>query len=421
MQGIKRIFGFFIFFVILYLTYQFVVMLFIEKHQTTYQLEENDKVFSIQENYTVDNKKHDYYFEIKVDDHEFAFHNMSNLNKKKQVIEKIEYFESGDWFCIYPILTTGKTNNQTEIVCNRNQQLYTYTYLNQQDNKVVNLFVKKLQNLEYKNDSWNTNNKKEEFGNLTVYPDNIKENYYITIWNYRGLTIINQDNKLSYPLLRQDQYENTHGRLIRKYYCIPNYDQPYDFTEWKVLDILSLDEDVITMKGEISFDSYINGIVKNELYIFDKSNKKQYAINPTTLGVREVGNIEIDGQYYQDNKWETRNIYEFLDQEVIFDEKQEIDAISKKYGKVEIKKSNNIYYFKTEDGKVYMTFADHFDKSVLLFENKDILEWKIVDNVIYFLSDTTIYQYDESTGLKPIILNNEFKYNYKNIFDVYKK
>lgn len=418
----KRVLMFTIFLGVLFLTYQFLVMLFVSNHHISYRLEEKEQVFFVQESYTLENKKHDYYFEIETKGHHFTFHNTSNLNKKKQVIQKIEYFESGNLSCIYPVLGKGKENKQNDILCtDQSGKLYDYSYLKQQNNLVVNAFVQRLQQLEYLNPSWKEENKKEVFAKLTIYPENMLKDYYIALWNYRGVDVISQNSRHSFPLVKKDRYENTHSRLIDKYYILPNYDQKYDFTDWIILDIVEWRESKLSMKGKVSFDSYINGIVGDELYLLDKNNKIQYAINPITEKIRIVGNAELNGQYYENGAWETRNIYDFINQELYFVDEITLSELEQQYGKMDIKQSGRTYYFKTEDGKIYLTFQDHLDQAVLLFQDPKMVDWKVEEGVIYFLSDSTIYQYDEYSGLKPVIESNELRYNYKNIFEVYKK
>lgn len=416
----KRVFFFVLALLLLFFIFQFVVTLFINEHDISYTLQNGDKSFQVEEVFKRDGKKHDYYFDITVDQHHFSFHNDSNLDKNKQVIEKIEYFESDDLFCIYPVILEKKNTKQNDILCQKGKEQYTYTALHQQNNILVDAFVQRLQQMEYQNASWDEINQPETFQDMTIFPTNLLPNSYLLVWNYRGINIIDQQSRYSFSVLDSDRYENTHSKLVGKYYLFPNYDQKHDFTEWYVIDVVDWTQEVFKMDDSVSFDSYVNGVVDGELYLTDRSNKRQIAVNPSKKSVREVGSVENDGTYYH-GKWENKSIYDLIQHDMIFDDPISLKEMEDKYGNIEVKRGTQEYYFKTEDGRVYETFSEDPTRAILLFQDQNIVNWQVVDNVIYFLSDSTIYQYDDNTGLKPIAQSNEFKYNYHNIFTVYKK
>lgn len=416
----KRVFQVVLLLVVLFFGFQFISMLFINQHETSYIVKVDDKEFAIKEEFRKKEKIHDYYFEIDIDKHHFAFHNSSNLNKQKQVIKNIEYFDVGNIFCIYPIIEEKNGSSQNDILCDSDNQIVTYSYLKQKNNIYVEGFVQNLQKKEYSNISWDQFNKLESYENLTIYPSNLVKDYSVLVWNYRGIDIINYQSKYTFKVLSMDRYENTHSHLIGKYYMFPNYDEKHDFTNWNLINVEEWDKENFTMEETVSFDSYVNGIVDGELYLIDKDNKRQIAVNPKKQTVREVGNVDTGGTYY-DGKWHSKNIYDFINQKLYFNENFSLDAIEKKYGPVDIKKSNQEYYFKTNDGRVYQTFEKNDEEAILLFQDANIVDWKVVDNVIFYLSGSTIYQYDDYTGLKKVIESNEFKYNYENVFEVYKK
>lgn len=406
--------------ILLFLVYQFVSMLLINEHTLSYIITNDDKNFQITEKFKKVNHSHDYFFEIEVDDHQFVFHNTSNLNKKKQVIDHVEYFTVGNLFCIYPVIEEKGESKQNDILCDQAGKLVTYSYLRQQNNKVVDAFVQNLQQKEYSNISWDQFDEPESFEQLTLYPKNMVEGYHILLWNYRGIDIVNHDSKYTFHLLNQDRYENTLSRLVGKYYIFPNYDSKHEFNEWYSIDVVDWTKETLNMDQTVSFDSYVNGVVDGKLYLVDKDNQKQFAVDPKKKEVQEVGNVDLQGKYYY-NQWEDRNFYDFMNQNLYFQTSISLESMSKKYGDIEVKKSNQEYYFKTSDGSFYETFEGNLEKEVLLFQDANVVDWKVVDNVIYFLSGSTIYQYDNYTGLKKVVQSNELKYNYQNIFEVYKK
>ena len=79
------------------------------------------------------------------------------------------------------------------------------------------------------------------------------------------------------------------------------------------------------------------------------------------------------------------------------------------------------YYFKTKDGVVYEIINDDFDHPIKLFQFNDLVEWNVKYGVISGISKNTLYTYTNRNGLRPVIVNNELIYNYKNICDFMKK
>ena len=105
--------------------------------------------------------------------------------------------------------------------------------------------------------------------------------------------------------------------------------------------------------------------------------------------------------------------------EYVIDKDITVDEISKKYGDSKIYKSNNTYYFKTKDNMFYKSNINYPDKATKLFKSGKISTWKVVDDTIIFVSGNSLFFYDENYGVKKVLSNNELKYNYNNICDLY--
>ena len=71
--------------------------------------------------------------------------------------------------------------------------------------------------------------------------------------------------------------------------------------------------------------------------------------------------------------------------------------------------------FKTVDEKLYKVVGDNYDYPVLLCQFEDMKEWQAHDNGVSFIANDTLYFYSDLYGVKPIVKNLEFNYNYKNI------
>ena len=81
-------------------------------------------------------------------------------------------------------------------------------------------------------------------------------------------------------------------------------------------------------------------------------------------------------------------------------------------------KENNIYYY-IEDNKFIRKIEDR--NSEILFELKNIKDWKIINGKILLISEDILYIYDDNRGLVPIVQSNELNYNYENICDYKEK
>ena len=94
------------------------------------------------------------------------------------------------------------------------------------------------------------------------------------------------------------------------------------------------------------------------------------------------------------------------------------DKIKEKYKTDHIYLFNNSYYFES-NGTFYRSNVKYEDNATKLFSIDKVSDWKIVDNNLLIMSNDTLYLYNDDIGLRKIVSNNEFKYNYKNIYNLY--
>ena len=122
---------------------------------------------------------------------------------------------------------------------------------------------------------------------------------------------------LKINIFEKDTYVNDLGILVDNYYIIPNYDQKLEFDTIFIFNIKNNRKKTMKLKYKISKDSYINGVVDNKVYIFDKDNLFQYEINPKKGKIREVGNKKDECLYY-DGTWHKISAYDLRDEDIIF-------------------------------------------------------------------------------------------------------
>lgn len=400
---IKLLIGIFI----LVLIFELIAYIFKTHHDITYTLKVDNQTFKINEVYK--NKK--YYFKITSKDLIYSFEIPDEFHKKKEVITKIYSYQKDDLYCIYPAVEKSENTN---ILCSKNKKSYAYTNYE----KELTPFIETLKKQGYNSPSWqekSTSSKKIE--TLSAYQNNIAENTYIYIYKYNGFFAISKDSLEQIKLFENDTYINHLGTNIDKYYLIPNYDQKYDYDELYVIDMTNNKVKQRNLKYKISKDSYINGVIDDELYIFDKDELKQYKISKKGKKIKEVGNKE-DGALYYNLKFETKSVYDFRDEELKFKTiKDYISQIEKNTSINYLQKTEDTYYYQTKNNDVY--YYNLNSKTKVLLFNKKISDFTLVKDTLYFISDDTLYSYNFQKGLNKLITYSELSFNSKNRLAIY--
>lgn len=380
--------------IIILLFYQFIVIIFINKHNSDYTISTKDNKYKIKEEYEQNN----YLFSIRDKNKiEFVYYYKKDLNKQSKIITDIISYKKDNLYCIAPVLKKSIEN----IVCKLDNKLVNYQYLKQIKDNRVDKFIKRLENTTYEHDFiWKNENKsiKEKY-NLTIYNDISKE-YYITFWNYSRIFILNNSEIKKIALLKKDAYENKHSILVDKYYITVNTDKDY-YNNFYVIDIITGKKVLLKTKEEISKKIYYNGVYKNNLYLTDKENEKQYIISAKNKSIKET-----EPKYFDGKEMLNVSIKELIGKNKYFIKNNSNKKIRKKY--------NNFYL---KNGYIYQKIKN---KEVILFKFDDFKELKIIDDNIFGISNDTLYIYNNRLGLKKIFSNRELIYNYKNIYEIYK-
>ena len=400
---IKLLIGIFI----LVLIFELIAYIFKTHHDITYTLKDDNQTFKINEDYK--NKK--YYFKITSKDLVYSFEIHDVFHKKKEVITKIYSYQKDDLYCIYPMV---EKQENTNILCSKNNKSYAYTNYE----KELTPFIETLKKQGYNSPSWQEkSNSSKKIETLSAYQNNIKEKTYIYIYKYNGFFSISKDSLEQIKLFENDTYINHLGTNIDKYYLIPNYDQKYDYDELYVIDMTNNKVKKRNLKYKISKDSYINGVIDNELYIFDKDELKQYKISKKGKKIKEVGNKE-DGALYYNLKFETKSVYDFRDEELKFKTiKDYISQVEKNTSINYLQKTEDTYYYQTKNNDVY--YYNLNSKTKVLLFNQKISDFTLVKDTLYFISDDTLYSYNFQEGLKKLITYSELSFNSKNRLAIY--
>lgn len=404
----KKIFQISLLLFALFVVLEIIFVFLKTNHKIEYKIKTDNYIFNIKEQY----RANKYFVDINVEDDHFSIMVPNEFNKKKNIIENIKYFISDDdYVCIYPILFNNKDFN---IICKKNDMMYSYYAIKNMG--FVKDFINQLKNDGYDNKTWTEINYNTiNSGELKLYIDALTNDAHLYVWNYKGFYNINNNNIIESKLFVRDIYSNKLAIKVNKYYVIPNYEKVYEFDTLRVYDMASGVFKKIDLGSNVSYNSYYNGIIDNCLYLFDRDNLIQYEIDVAKKKVEIVGNTEINGKYYN-NGWSVRNIYDFKNDTLLFNEKivpQGLNEIALD----NIYIDDGIYYY-LDDNQFYMYNEVSNDKT-LLFGLDDPYNIKIVKNNIYLISGDTLYQYNYFWGLKKIVEYKEFLFNRINMYEIY--
>lgn len=416
----KNLFSMLVILFILYFGIQLAFTFFSKSNDLTYELTKDDMTLKVEENviYKVQNNINNYYFKVSVNDIDFSFQVLAEFKRGKQSIIAIDYFISPKYTCIFPIFEDNKII--IDALCYDNEKFLSATTLNNTD--VNNHFST---NEFYNRTNW-LDNPSEQTGtsDVTIYGSNIVNGHYVGISNYVGGYIMSKEisNKLlkDFKLFNSDVYNHSLGAFIGKYYIIADYNQQYSFNDFLVYDIETLKGIQVSYHTKISFDSYVQGIVDNKLYIYDKENGKQYEIDPERSTVIEYGNNGDGINYYKNGSWEKMTVAEakaetkFSDHTDYEDNNYvKIDKVGNEYG---------YYYLYKKNGSKYSVYRINIqDKAGLtyLFEIDNINNVVYIDNYIYFTIGNQIKYFNETTGVRTLASYKEIEFNKNLHFGVY--
>jgi hypothetical protein len=294
----KYLFKTLLVFTLTFVLLKFLIYFFDTGHKINY----NVGNFNIEE--TLTTKNNDYYFEIKNEDLHLNFQTIQNYNKASKVIKKIYYKKIAGYDCFLPIFKKGKV--LTDMMCLKNS---TITYAHDLGNKDINKYLKTIK--EYK-DIYKDKGQAITLSNTqTLYENNLLENNYVAMESYKGLNLFGSKTS-NVKIFEDDVYKKPISYFTDKYYIVADYTENYTFKIFHVVNIINGQKTDIRSYDEISFDSYIEGAVDGDIYIFDKDAQKQYKISIKYENVEEVGNK--DHIKYYNGKWGTITLQEALNE-----------------------------------------------------------------------------------------------------------
>ena len=126
----------------------------------------------------------------------------------------------------------------------------------------------------------------------------------------------------------------------------------------------------------------------------------------------------MDAKYFDGKNWIDKNINDFITNKVLFPVRR-YKALNK-YDYIKVYQNARNYYFITKDWKFYQVSKKDINNKILLYSDQDIKDAVISNGSIYFIKNDIVYKKNKY-GIKEVIKNNEFIYNFKNIVNAYYK
>ncbi len=429
----KRMFNIIMMLLIIYLLVQFIFSFFIRSHLIIYEIEVDNKIYNITENFNNKYKtenidkfdNQNYYYEIRDDEQLlFSFKLIGNFIGNKKFLKDLILYKQENLICVYPVF--AKHENQLDVICNNGDIQFTYLSLKGQ-NQSLDKFVESLQQLGFNHYSWQSSEVQTIMhDNVELYIENILDNQYIVLWHYNGIYIFTANKEKKLELLKQDRYNNDLGVMVNQYYLIPDDNQQNTFQRLISTNVVKLVSESIELHYDISFNSFVQGVVDDKIYLIDKIDNRQYEVNINNKKASLIGDAGNMVKHYRDGKWEERNIYDVIDNELIFGYEQKIPEVLADYERTNIDEvmgdTDGYYYLYLGEGDntaVYRVDKQNLDIKTKLFKLPTITSVKYIEDAIYFISNDHLYMYSDSLGLRPLLKYNELKFNQNNMYNIY--
>lgn len=360
----------------------------------SYKLKIDGNKIKIKEIFNKDN----YYIELKTAKYTYPIRIYENLNNKRKIVKDIYFYKDKNIECVLPVFDNKL---YTDMMCYRDDILYDYNNI-KKENTSLDKYIDSIElyNInDFKNKESNTKN-------IGIIKYNIFDNFnkISSITTYKGLII----NDKEINIFKKDIYNNKLSAFINNYYIISDYEKKYSFNYFYVVDLNTKKINKLESKEDISYDSYIQGIVDNKIYLYDKDNENQYEIDIEKNNIKIVSNKDYV-KYYTNEKWEKMNKTK-ANKEIYFNY-ETLDNYFTSYDFVE--EVDNYYYLYKKDGISYKLYRVDKNNIDIYKYITDVPTTNVYfkDNYLYYVYKDKLYYYSDSTGFKTILENSELEFN----------
>ena len=397
-------------------------------HEINYQIKFDDQTFDIEEIYVSNIKEEidSYYFNISYKDSKFSFQTYELFRGAEQVIKKIEYFENDKYKCLLPIFYRNIII--MDFMCLKNNNMVYYHNIIGNDAELDN-FVNNVSASNYDLERWiDDKTDPNKLGVVTIYPKNLLDNHFVGINNYKGINVLDKGNKnqiYEITLFSKDVYKRDLEVMLDNFYVVADYNSNHEFSKFNIIDLVNGRKEVIESNKNISFDSYIQGVVKDSIYLYDEVNKKQYEVDIGVKTILEVGNASTGILNYVNGNFERVDISELANKPLIF-ANSETRTSDSKYDRIDTVgqgKTGFKYYYEKVSGayNVYRAPNRMPELKTYLFKIQKLDNIKYLYDFVYFVDGDEVKYYNDRYGLKTLFINEEFDFNESLKYSVYIK
>lgn len=422
----RRVFQLLVIVGVLYVILQLGFGFITKGHTINYQVSIGDGKASIKEVFTtgISGEKDNYYFEISVNDKVFDYQTFVNFNMQNKIIRKVYYYEDSTYSCVLPIFT--KENIISDIICKSGDIYYPYRTI-KNTNRGLDSFASSLVDIGYSIDPVESTALGEEKTGKAYYS---YFNHFFSLENYKGIYTLNKNNlkRLSdVEIFKNDVYTKNISAYVDNYYIVADYTKNYKFNVFNVINILDNSKSKITYDYDIYMDSYVQGVVGDEVYLFDKTTLKQYEINVKAKTIVEVGNEQVGIKIYKNGSFSTVSAYDAKNNNIYFNDYTTDNVYNnmsyEKVDKIGIEKSGYYYIFEKSQNnyKVYRSNVQNPTTKTYLFETNNIKNIIYIDDYIYYQFKDSIYSYSDKNGIVKIMTDSELTFKTDLKFNVYEK
>ena len=339
-------------FIFIFFIYQLVI-----NHPKDYELIYNINSYNIKESYSKKDKA--YYLNIYDDSTNYSFFLKRKYSKKRKLLENIDIYTDDEKTCVKPIVK----NETFQYVCNKDNDYFMY-----------------LSNSLIESD-------KEKIDSIDVY--NKDFTYYI----FDGYGVKNVVTKKKIHFFNNEHYENALSYKGDNFILFANYDDERVFNKFYLIDKESEDYfEIVNENYEISYDSYFLGMVKNKVYLFDKKNMKEYSIDIKKRVIKLI------------SKGDKGLFYDLGFDEILLSKlKYETNLFNTGF-LVDYEINNSTLYKKYNNSVNRIKITDYSVKTIV----------SASDEEIFYISDDSLYSYNDTSGNTLLLTNFDWKFNYKN-------
>ncbi len=408
---------------VMYMILKAIILFFRGGHNIDYSIEKDDVVFLINEEYVSDGKESHYFLTIEVEDNVFYFQTFSNLYRFEEIVKDVGYVKTDNAICLLPTFALDKI--LMDATCYYDNNIYNYANIKDLDEELDSA----MENIHKKYDVEHFLDDSDNIlidRYVSVYVDNVIKGHYVFVDNYNGVDLINDTflKKIAaYKIFRNDHYSREIQTLVGHHLITADYNQENEFDRMKVVDIQNGIITEVQLPSPASYNSYFLGNLEGLAYLFDPDSKIQYQINLDTKNTIELGNETVGIRIFDGDEWSWVPVEEVIANKTKFEEKHTLKTETFEMIQSVLGEKGFIYYaVATGDNyRIYKAPTRNPEYMKFLFETSQIDQMIFKDDYIYFKDDLRLKYFHQTTGLKTLIINQEFIHNESLDFGVYIK